>query len=107
MAKAYFYIYETVDLPIVLSDKDALQDYERIVVSISQAGYHSMNISDGLGIDVEAGTINVHLSQEDTSKFKKGSAIVQVNIKYLNTERDVSAMAQIDILDNLYKEIME
>lgn len=106
MSKAHFYIYETVDLPIVLSDPDALQNYEKVVVSISQTDIYELNISDGLGIDVDNATINVHLTQEDTAKFKKGTAKVQVNIMYQDTQRDVSAMAQIDVLDNLYKEIM-
>ena len=106
MAKAHFYIYETVDLPIVLSDPTALQDYEKVVVSISQTDYHELNISDGLGIDVDNATINVHLTQEQTAKFRKGVAKIQVNIKYKNTNRDVSAMAHIDVFDNLYKEIM-
>lgn len=106
MPKAHFYIYETADLPIVLSKPEVLEGYEKIVVSISQINQVKLHISDGLGVDTEQGIINVHLTQEDTAKFKVGTATVQINIKYENSDRDVSAQAEISVLDNLYKEVM-
>ena len=36
-----------------------------------------LNISNGLGIDVDNATINVHLTQEDTAKFKKYTSLTE------------------------------
>ena len=106
MGKAHIYIYETATLPIVLSKPEVLEGFQKIVVSITQVNHHSLHISDALGIDAEAGKIYVPLSQEETAAFKAGSAEVQVNIYYASSERDVSAKATIEVLDNLYKELM-
>lgn len=101
-----FYRYETAVIPIVLSDKDALKEYETVVVSIAQRGRETRQFSETLGIDPDEGRINVPLSQEDTAAFAAGIATVQVNIYYQNTERDVSARANIEVLGNLLEEVM-
>lgn len=106
MAKAFFYIYETANLPIVFNNPEVLDDYAEIMVSISQKNRKSLHISEGYVVDREHGIIYIHLSQEDTSGFKVGTAEVQVNIKYLNSERDTSAKTTVDVYDNLYKEVM-
>lgn len=91
----------------MFSKPEVLQDYEKIVVSIKQTNSHAEHITgDALSVDVEAGKIYVPLTQEQTAQFKPGAAIVQVNIYYSSSERDVSAQAQIEVRDNLYKELM-
>lgn len=103
---AHFYVWETVDFPIHLTPKEALQDYDHIIVSIGQGQVLINKSDDELGIDVDEGLINIHLSQEETGKFVKGKAELQVNIYYTSTERDTSVKAKIDVKDNLYKEVM-
>lgn len=101
----YFYIYETVTFPIQLSDTEALQNYDKVVVSVWQKGGVQVDISDP-SVDEETGKITIRLDQNDTAKFVKGTAIVQVNIYYKDQERDVSTTAKIQVLDNLYKKVM-
>lgn len=103
---AGFYIYETYDLQITLSDPSALDDYKTVVVSLAQ-GKTKLNFTDP-GID--EGVINVHLSQEQTALFKPSSnankVTVQVNIYYTDTERDTSAQGFLEVYDNLYREVI-
>ena len=104
----FFYIYETVDFPIKITPASALEDYKHIVVSMGQKGKTLINKKDAeLGIDTQEGIINMHLSQEETGKFKVGEADLQVNILYNNTERDTSAMVMLDVRENLLKQVME
>lgn len=100
----YFYIYETVTFPIQLSDPEALKNCDKVVVTISQKDVQ-VNIDDP-SIDEETGRLSIWLSQNDTAKFKKGTATIQVNIYYLDKERDVTTTAKIQVLDNLYKKVM-
>jgi len=105
---AYFYAWETVDLKIVLEDPDRLLNYDTVCVSVSQ-GYRLrnavVNVED-LDIDTGSGTIVCHLDQEDTGLFRAGIALLQVNIYYDDGERDTSEQVQIDVRDNLLKEVM-
>lgn len=48
----------------------------------------------------------MHLSQEETGKFKQGPVELQVNFYYEDTERDTSTKVLIDAEDNLYKKVM-
>lgn len=101
----YFYVYETVTFPIQLSDPDALQDSEKVVVTISQK---SVKLDkENPSLDKETGRITLYLNQEETAMFKpKSTADIQVNIYYENGERDVTNTAKIRVLDNLYKKVM-
>lgn len=103
---AQFYVYETVDFTITLTPSDALQNYDNVVVSIGQGQVILNKDQTELGIDVENGKINLHLSQEETAMFSRGKAEIQVNIYYTDKERDTSVMGRIDVKDNLYKEVM-
>lgn len=110
---AHFYTYETVDIPLVFTPEEVLQDYRHIVVSLKQDDVIQINkTEEELGIDVEHGTINISLSQEETAQFKGGSQnnprqiLIQVNIYYNDTDRDVSTIKSIDVYDNLYKKVM-
>lgn len=100
----YFYIYETVTFPIQLSDTEALQNYDKVVVTISQKNIQ-VDITNP-SVDEETGRLTIWLSQEDTSKFVKGTATIQVNIYYTDKERDVTNTAKIQVLDNLYKKVI-
>lgn len=104
---AGFYMWETADLAITLTgDGNPLEDYSKVVVSIYQP-YGRVDLTDdSLGIDVDAQTINVHMTQEQTGKFKAGTAEIQVNVYYSDTERDTSAKGVLTVYDNLYRQAM-
>ena len=115
---AFFYIYETVDFPIIVTAEETtgiLDGYKEVIVSFGQNGNEILtkdsSMSD-VSIDTETDTINVHLSQEDTSKFKVSktddvtTADVQVNILYEDKERDASASTEIEVRNNLHKKVM-
>lgn len=105
---AGFYVYETYPLAIRLKKEGVLTDYQEVVVSISQ-GNKTLNLTeDRVGVDVDNDTININLSQEETAKFTpKREAKIQVNVYYTDQERDVSAQGTLEVMDNLYKELME
>lgn len=101
---ASFYIWETVDFTITLSDPDALNDAKDIMVSIRQGGIQIDKLNPVF--DSERGIIELHLTQEETGQFSAGNAVIQVNIYCYNTERDATAQGMIRVLDNLYREVM-
>ena len=104
---AGFYIWETADLEVsVTGEGNPLEGYEDIVVSIAQPGRELHLTGDELGIDVDAQTVNVHLAQEQTGRFKAGTAEIQLNVYYSDTERDTSAKGKLDVYDNLYRQVM-
>lgn len=102
---AGFYVYETADLDYILTGvDDPLGDYEHIVISIVQGGKR-IDLTEA-DVGVEGNTIHVHLTQEQTGQFREGSASTQVNVYYVDTERDVSVKGTIEVRDNLYKQVM-
>lgn len=104
---AKFYRYETSEILLKFTPTGVLDDYRHIVVSISQKGMVQIDKKENeLSIDTEENTIVVPLSQEETGKFAPRQAIIQVNIYYDNSERDVSTTGTIDVLDNLYEEVI-
>lgn len=107
MGEAGFYRYETETLTIQLDPADALTDFKDVVVSIHQQNGAKLDrFAADLDIDAEAGTIGIYLSQEDTGQFKAGTATVQVNIYFVDTERDTTATGQITVYNNLYPKVM-
>lgn len=101
---ATFYQYETVDLLVrIINDVTVLQDYDEVIVTISQ-GNNSLNVSN-FEIDESLGTISLHMSQQETGKFKKGAARLQVNI-YKNQKRKATGYGNLTVLENLYKKVM-
>lgn len=103
---AHIYTYETMNVPIILDKDGVLEGYEDVVVSIKQLETAINKTTGDLGIDTEANTINLSLSQEETAGLSAGTAKLQVNIYYKNTERVASTIAEIAIDDNLYPQIM-
>lgn len=103
---AHFYIWETKPLTIRFTPENVLQSYKHIVVSIEQSGIIVNKTEMDMEIDTTLGTISLNLSQEETGKFHKGEALVQVNIYYEFEERDVSKQGKIEVRDNLYKKVI-
>ena len=103
-----FYIYETETLVLKILREEALKGFKEVVVSIYQntSGAEINRLSSELGIDEENDTVTISLSQEDTALFKPGKALIQVNIYYDNTERDVTTMAEIEVKNNLYRRVI-
>ena len=115
-----FYVYETVDFSINLTSKTQiaiLEDVKDLVISFKQViknayrnnrAFLEKNLSsDDIELDIENSRLNVHLSQEDTSKFIPNNIVqVQINILYNNEERDTSVKGEIMALDNLHEEVM-
>ena len=102
----HFYQYETVDLLIRIKGTQAsaaLQDYDEIKVSIAQNNM-VVNVED-FSVDVQEATITLHMTQEETGKFKKGKATLQVNI-YRNRRRKATGYGTLTVLENYYKRVM-
>lgn len=107
---ASIYQYETVDLEITLTADDEstiLEDVQNVIVSFQQSGINRTEKTLGNGVEIDEEKLFVHLSQEDTSTMKEGALLIQVNILYTSEERDVSVIGQLEVLNNLHKEIME
>ena len=107
---AGFYRYETKTFPIEIVGGDGLSGYRKVVVSISQPIYGTkLDLHSDKGeieIVAEENLINVTLSQEQTAKFVEGDALIQVNILYDNSERDVTAEAVLTVYRNEYEKVM-
>lgn len=105
---AGFAIYETVNLRAKFKKTGVLTDYKTVLASIKQENVLLEYSTDdeNVTVDEEIDTVYVYLSQEDTAKFKKGCAKFQINVYYEDEERNVSCIAQLQIRDNLHKEVM-
>ena len=112
---AFFYCYETWPCTITLqsdaqNDQDptpsVLEDYSEVIVSFSQGSQLVELSGTRLAIDDTEDTISFTLTQAETGKFRKGSADVQVNVLYIDTERDTSAQGVVEVRDNLHKKVM-
>lgn len=106
-----FYRYETANFPLRIVSKQGeekpLEDYQSIRVSIAQPGVEPEHLTEkDVGVDVEESRINVHLTQEQTGKFREGAAKLQVNIYYIDTERNTTAQGKLVVKENLYKQVM-
>ena len=104
MSTPFFYIYETVTFPIHILDADALQDVDKIVVSLKQKTVQLDKFDPDY--NEETNMINLYLTQEDTAMFKQGLVDLQINIYYNDHERDTTKKTQLQALDNLYKKVI-
>lgn len=104
---AHFYIYETKLFSIKFTPSNVLLDYEHIIVSIQQAEVIINKTEKEMEIDKRNGRIYLNLSQEESGRFKKGNAKLQVNIYYNYHERDVSKQCIIEVRDNIYKKVIQ
>lgn len=110
---AYFFVYETVDIPLLFEPDGALEGYKKIVVSLAQFGTTIIEKwQDELGIDVENNRINLSLSQEETAMFTGGKKCdpkivdIQVNIYYETQERDTTFNEIIEVYSNQHKKVI-
>ena len=102
-----FHKYETTDLALKFTPSGVLEDYSKIIVSIVQNGVARVDKTEN-DLTIDGDNITIHLSQEETGKFMANStAEVQVNILYEDSERDVSTTGTIEVLNNLYNEVMD
>lgn len=109
MNNFFFYQWETIEWTIQIQSEDGspvLDGYKDVIVSLSQGDVLIEKDSTALGIDTGADTISYALSQEDTSRFIVGTALLQVNVYYEDSTRDTSCMADIQVKRNLHKAVM-
>ena len=109
-----FYQWETAGLELIICDEDdnpkagVLDDLKDVVVSIAQGTRQVDWHLDELDIDAPSSKITLRLTQEKAGKFAGDApAKVQVNILYLDGERDVTVKGDIDVLANLYRKVMD
>lgn len=112
--RAGFYIWETKPITFALTRcgepaEGALDDYKDIIVTISQAIGNVTVEKTGADLDVDpvAVTVGAYLTQDETGKFSVGEALVQMNILYEDSERDVTCQRAIEVWDNLHRRAME
>ena len=116
-----FYQYETVPLDIVLIDDNGdpiegiLDGVSSCVVSFDQPGVGHLDMTgDALILSPETSTITVLMSQEDTAKFERAkigrccntTVSVEVNILYDDGTRRPSEVGELEVFNNLYKQVM-
>ena len=108
MANAGFYRFETETMRIELEPSTALRDYKDVVVSIRQSGTKEQIdiMANDLEIDAETGVLQFHLDQAQTGRFRAGTAVLQVNIFFVDRERDTSITAILTVHENLYEKVM-
>ena len=107
-----FYVWETKDWELKLTnendDDGILDNLKDVIISFGQNSTlleKDMSHPD-VAVDSANNIINVHMSQEDTGRFKTGSVTVQVNLLYTDTERDTTVQGTIMALANLHREVM-
>ena len=111
---AGFYIWETKPLEIQFVDDEdkpiegLLDDVVEVIATISQPmqGAQIEKTMSQMIVEADTSTIYIHLSQAETSQFTPGEAKVQVNFLYDDSERDTSCQGEIQIWDNLHREVM-
>lgn len=107
-----FFQWETVDLTIRLVDEEgepcpeALEGVQDMVFTVAQ-GNKKLNVFLGeMVVDYEAGTVTVHFSQTMSGSLKPGLADVELNVLYVDGERDASYWGEVFINENLFKKVM-
>lgn len=103
---ANFYRFETTNIVLEFTPEGILDNYKHIIVSILQKQTKIDLTEDELNIDTSNDKITLSLTQEQTSQFEVGKALIQVNIYYNDKQRNVSTMGYINIYDNLYNKVI-
>lgn len=105
---AGFFIWETKPLTIEFEPEGVLDDVEKVVVSIAQPmfGVNLEKRGSEVIVDAENNQVDIYLTQEETSIFSPGEAVIQVNFLYDDEERDTSVQGIIKVWDNLHREVM-
>ena len=58
-------------------------------------------------LSITENVVSVYLSQEESGKFHKGKAKIQLNWVYVNGMRAATKQKTVDVEDNLLKEVIE
>lgn len=61
----------------------------------------------GSDLEISGQVVSVYLTQEETMKFKKGPARLQLNWTYPDGKRACSNIVTIDVSPNLFMEVLE
>lgn len=77
----------------------------KMLFTIEQGSTEICKSSDDL--DISGQVVSVYLSQEETLKFKKGPAKLQLNWTYPDGKRACSNIVTIDVSPNLFAEVIE
>ena len=109
-----FYQWETKTYKLTIEGaENPLDGWEQVIVSVGQNNkevvrFSTINGGDSdEGIEVEGlDTIYIHLSQQQTGKFKVGKANIQVNVYYTDSERDTTVEASVQVKNNLHRRVM-
>ena len=116
-----FIQYETLPLEIELVDDNGdpiegiLDGVSSCVVSFDQPEVaHLDKTGDDLTLNAETSTITVKMSQEDTAQFERAKTgrcsntrvSVEVNILYADGSRLPSEIGELEVYNNLYKQVM-
>lgn len=84
-----------------------LGDADHVVFTIEQDGY-SVTKDETSGLTVSANVATVVLTQEDTVAFsKERKARIQLNWTYSDGSRAATDIKEIDVGENLYKDVIE
>ena len=108
-----FYQYETDDMQLRIEDAEGqpaagvLDGLTGAVVTIAQGCVRAEWGIDELGLDSENSIINLHMAQEQSGMFMPGPAMVQVNLLYEDSERDTTTQAEVMVLQNLHRQVMQ
>ena len=99
-------VFNYTDLELTLTvDQGYLDKLEDVYVSIETEDTKLSIRADPDGIDPEAGTVKIDLSQELTGKLQ-GKAIIQVN-GFINGKRWASEQGTIMFRRNLLEKVVE
>lgn len=96
------YRYTTPTIPITIEDLD-FADVSLFRVAIEQDEVEMLKIIDvdSASVDAEHRTIYVPLTQEETSSFKDGTAVVQVRVVFASGAVQATKKAPLTVRDVL------
>lgn len=78
---------------------------QTMLFTIEQGGIEINKSGSDLGI--EGQTVSVFLTQQETMRFKKGTAKLQLNWTYSDGKRACSNIANVEVSPNLFMEVLE
>lgn len=93
----------TLTLPSTID----LGDAEHVVFTIEQNGY-VLSKDETSGVSVSSNVATIELSQSDTVNFTgEMKARIQLNWTYIDGSRGATKIKEVDIYENLYKDVIE
>ena len=100
--------YETPEFALHAAEPDMLADAESVIVSFAKRdGAPSVELgARDLAIDAEEGTITFALTQRQSARLPLGEVLVQVNVRYADSDRCASCEIPIEVRRNQHREVM-